>query len=622
MGVDCAFATDSSTAAGRSSPGATFLLAGGLSTAFALDSRLAFFGDFEQGVGFGVFALCTLAGFLVTQLVRDSSRLRELTSAVVFTATAVALVGLLQQVLYLDLLGIGNGSLPEWIVQRGYGTIGNPDTYAAYLVLPALLALHRLRRSTTSEDRAMWSAATLALLMSCIMAQTRGPLLGLMVGGVAYGISEYRTARRTAAGSRGSKIDARTSPVVPFALVAAAIIGGIVATGIFGTALDFGTRFGSIKSLVSLGGRAPLWSNALEIAQAHPLFGVGVDSFRLGWYPVRDIAQLAGGAGLVITDPHSVPLLILATMGVAGLLAAMYLLGSALVVGARTVPQARTKETGSDYAAWFYGTVAVSITLLSSMLTSIMLFMLFIALGVLVAPSLRERRLPAKAIQPLVVSSMLLSIALLAFALLTSVAQVTAVGARTADAQRAATQARRAASIAPWDTEIRNLEHETLVQAALESVFTDRADASHQVDAADDALASASRAAPHEYLIPYRSALLLIASGQQLDVLYTQRGIEAGLKGLAVYPNSLELRTGVASGYLQLGKPEEAELMLHDVWAADPLYLPSGLTYVEALQSQAKTDEARASLTLLRERFPEDPSLARLEEQLVSDQQP
>ena len=606
-------------------PLGVFLVVLGLSTVFGLDQRLAFFGDFEQGVGLFVLLLCALLAFLTAQLVRDEKHLETLTSVVVLTATAVAGIGLLQQVLSIDLLGLGKSLSQDWIMQRGYGTIGNADTYAAYLVLPALLALHRLRRTTSPHDRAKWAACLAALLMSCILAQTRGPVAGLLVGGVVYAVAERRASRRpdAKASPRKSAGRTQTSSRITVGVVVAAAAAGVLAAVAFGTATDFVARFGSIESIRSLGGRIPLWSSALKIATDHPLLGVGPDSFRLGWYPVREVSHLSGGAGLVITDPHSVPLWAAATTGIAGLLAAVYLLVATLATGFGTAAKARAgRGHGSDYDAWLCGTIALSVTLLASMITSVLAFMLFLALGVLVAPALHK----TGSLRPgswgravMRAASLLGAVALLAFAVLSSVAQVIAVGARTEDADLARARAGRAASLARWDTEIRSLQYETMVQSALDRVFTDQPDAADVVAQTERALTAAAQREPHEYLFPYRSALLLIGSGRKLGADYTEPGIEAGLRGLEIYPNSLELRTGVASGYLALDEPSKAEALLESVWDADPAYLAAGLTYAEALAIQGKDAKARATVSVLRERFPEDQAVLALERSISTD---
>ncbi|MBE0417476.1 MAG: tetratricopeptide repeat protein [Coriobacteriia bacterium] len=596
-------------------PLGAFVLVAGISTATALSPRLAFFGDFEQGVGLLVVLLCALTAFLATQLVRNEALLGELTSAVILTATAVAVIGLLQQLQLFDVvLGPYARQLPEWILQRGYGTIGNPDTYSAYVVLPTLLALHRLRRAVTTNDRILWGASVAAMLITLVMAQTRAPLVGLVVGGFVYVLGESRSPRKPTPASAASKAGTRISSRVVLALVLVAVAAGVVATMTLGTALDFGERFGSVQTLLSLGGRLPLWTSAVEIAANHPLLGVGPDSFRLGWYPVREVAHLANGAGLVITDPHNVPLLIVATMGIAGLLASVYLVVSAVITGFRMISTARAAgRHGSDYDAWLYGTIALSVTLLASMLTSVLTFMLFLGLGVLVAPALSSKELPNKSPRTaLHIGSVLAAASMLVFAILTAVAQATATGASTDDAQLAADRAARSASLAPWDTEVRRLRHQTMLQATLEDVFTGEPDGPSRVKTAEDVLAGAASAEPYEYLHPYHSALLLIGSGQELAAEYTVRGIEAGLRGLDLYPNSLELRTGIASGYLQLGDPQQAERVLQDIWAADPAYPQSGLTYAEALLAHGRRDEALVVLSVLQERFPDNPTVADL----------
>jgi len=599
-------------------PLGVFVAAAGLSTVFALDPRLAFFGDLEQGVGLLVMLLCALTCFLTTQLVRDEAHLAVLTSAVVLTATGVAVIGLLQQILGLDVLGIGGDLSFEWIMQRGYGTIGNADTYAAYLVLPAFLALHRFRFAAKSE-RNRWAACLALIVTSLVMAQTRAPIVGSVMGLAVSAFSERRMARNARGASNKRAGASPTSTKVTATIVLVSVGIGVFAAALLASASSVAARFGSLESLLSLGGRIPLWSSAVRISASHPLLGVGPDSFRLGWYPVRQVSHVAGGAGLIITDPHSVPLLIASTMGAAGLIAAAYLVVATAVAGFHTSSNARTSlGRSADYDAWLYGAVALLVTLLASLLTSVLLFMLFVAIGVLVAPALKESTFATRPLPSLVVGagSVVAAGMLITYAFLTGAAHLIAGGARTNDVALAQRRAASAYSLARWDTTLRNLRYETMVQAALDSTFNDSSDAATQVGAAAEALALARRREPLDYLLHYKQAVLLIGAGQRLGASFTSRGIEAGSDGLALYPASVELRTGMASAHLALDEPDRASDLLRDYWDADPQYLPAGLTYANALIAQREHGLARQVLGVLEERFPDDASLTELHNRL------
>jgi hypothetical protein len=406
--------------------------------------------------------------------------------------------------------------------------------------------------------------------------------------------------------------------------VAAAILGislviGLLAVIALSSATSFSQRFGSLEGVVSLGGRTALWRSAYEIAAEHPLLGIGPDSFRLGWYPIRPISHLAAGTGLVITDPHSAPLMIAATMGVAGLIAALFLLGATLVAGFRTASDASQRRgSAGDYGAWLWGAIALSVALLVSLTNIVLTFMLFVALGVLTVPRLQ----PIEGLKPgsawarsLQILALLAALALLWYGLAMSASQVVAGGARSEDALANRTRASQAAALAPWDSGIRSLKYDTAVNAALSSVFGGETNAGATVEDVESQLVTASRREPFEYLHLYRQALLLVASGERLGDELTVRGIRAGLSGLDIYPNSLELRTGMATGYLQLGRAPEAEAILQDIWSADPNYPQSGIVYVQSLLEQDKTDQARAAVLVLFERFPDDAAVGVLNAQ-------
>lgn len=589
-------------------PLGAFLLLGAVSTALAPIPRMAFFGDLEQSVGYLVVALCAAAFFLVTQLLRSESQFRELTSVVTLTAAGIAIVGLVQQILLIDVLGFYPGQTAEWMVRRGYSTIGNPDTYAAYLVLPALLAVHRFRTADTARTRAIWGVSFGVILSSCVLAQTRGPLAALAVAGALYAFAEARK-RRVRAPKKAKAAPAPTNR--PAVLVASIALVLLLAAGIvWGGVTQFASRFTDLTQIAALGGRVPMWQSALEIAAKHPLLGIGPDSFRLGWYPTRTIAHLARGAGLVITDPHNVVLHLAATWGVPALIAALAFVGWALYRAFRS--QIRLQLP--DYDAWLFGLIALLISLLTSMFALVLIFSLFVGLGVVLAPLFKARTQLGRGNGGLLtVASLAIAAALVAFAGATLAGDVIAVGARVEDEALAAERASQAASVAPWDTALRDLRNETAVNAALGALFTDSPDATQLITHAEDLLGAERTLEPAEYRHYYRTTVLLIGAGQLLRDEYVTRGIDMGLDGLTLYPNSLELRTGLATGFLQLDQPGRAETMLRDVWSADPNYMASGTAYVECLIAQGKTDDARNALGVLQQRFPDAEAVRELE---------
>jgi len=310
-------------------------------------------------------------------------------------------------------------------------------------------------------------------------------------------------------------------------------------------------------------------------------------------------------------------------MGVAGLVAALYLSISTLVAGYRTARGSGAARSGAaDYRAWFAGTLALLVAMLVSLAASSTLFMLFIAFGVLLAPGLSPTtpaEKPPTGVTVVRIVSCVVAAGLLVFAALTVFIQITAATADSGDLDAALAQISRAAALAPWDSGIRDLRYQTTVQAALERAFGGAPDAAEAIDAAEQALARATAREPYEYLHHYRMALLLIAAGQKLGNQYTERGIEAGLRGLELYPSSVELRTGIASGYLQLNQPSKAEALVRDVWMLDPNYARAGITYVQALDALGKDAEAASVLSELKQRFPDDPAVDELQTGLTTD---
>lgn len=592
-------------------PVGAFVVVAAISAAFGLDPRIAIFGDFEQGTGLIAIIACAIVLVLVTQLVRSEARLREMTTAVVLTATGVAAIGILQQVLLVDLTGVyGGNNAIEWMVRRGFGTIGNPDTYAAYLVLPGILALGRLASAVTSKERALWGGSAAAILASLVLSQTRGPLVGLLAGGVVLAALRFASAKRR----EGAKRPARPAASRPLLIgvTAGAVAIGLAAAAASAQFAQLWSRLANPAELASLGGRLPLWRSALEIAAKHPVLGVGPDTFRLAWYPTRTIANLKDGAGLVITDPHNVVLHLAATIGVLGLIAFGVLVIVPLVQGYRS----DARKLLGEYDTWMAATLGLLVTMLSSMFAIVLVFMLFVALGVLIAPSLhRPAGRGAGRGTGLVIVSLAIATALVAFSGATAAAGFVATGTATDDTRRAASRAEQAVAIAPWDTQLRVLRGETVANAALDAIFTGKPDALDLVSAADDVLGRMQAAEPQEYIHYYRRSILLIGAGPVLGADYTSRGTKVALDALSIYPNGLELRTGLATGLLQLDDADAAQAVLDDVWDASPTYPEAGRVYVRALLAQGLKPRAIAALDVLDTRFPGDEALATLRQQ-------
>ncbi len=171
------------------------------------------------------------------------------------------------------------------------------------------------------------ATATNAVTFLFVDAFIIGLLLALLDGGLRASLENLQRARRVA--------------VVGLVVGAVGLVAGSVAAA--GNPIEFVTtkvdefqaiqsRSSEVTRVLSTGGqRYDLWRVAWDEFAANPLLGVGEDSYAAGYYLER-------GTDRNLSDPHSLPLRLLAETGLVGtLLFAVFLgaLGFAIVQGVR-----------------------------------------------------------------------------------------------------------------------------------------------------------------------------------------------------------------------------------------------------------------------------------------------
>ncbi|MEM1248058.1 MAG: O-antigen ligase family protein [Acidobacteriota bacterium] len=235
-------------------------------------------------------------------------------------------------------------SAVDGLPQRAALPLGHHNLLALFLLPLVVLAFAEWRGSGTRLACAAWIVGTLALLASFSLSGIFGTLVGVAV-------VLYRTR-----GEEGSREGS------------ARLLAGLLSA--CALAFLFAPRVGSILlgSDASAGARATYakasWTGFLE----RPLLGHGPGA--AGWLLPRFMTPRLGvnPAGEVVSDPHSLPLLVLFELG---LLGALLFAGACGLLFARLL---RSSETGAlaGFAAFFamasvsgwFGTPAVWMPLL------------------------------------------------------------------------------------------------------------------------------------------------------------------------------------------------------------------------------------------------------------------
>lgn len=527
-------------------------------TVASLDPAYSLYGDGDDLNGLLVYLACGLLVIAVMMNCTSSSRLRAVTSTVIYSGLFVAGVALLQQLIGVDpyntVLSTDMSEL-GWLIHQGASTLGNPNFTGNYLVVPAVLASYRALFPGNGDRQATIDrVAAIALLLALVLTLTRGAWLGVGVGLVLMlAIMRKRSEQAVR-------------------LPRAAIVAGMLAI-VFLLLFAGPELWRRVMELVSggrhgLGGRTLVWGEAIDIIKAHPFLGVGPAAFRLGWYAIRDIAGLQVGAGAIASDAHSYPLMLAATAGVPAVLSAIALFVGTLVQAGRRVWNASTRVPG-DYLAWLAAVAALAVSLLGAMMTTPLLMLAFLGVGVLLAPLARPVEHRVSSFSACVLTGVV-ALACIMGGTVQGVAHRSALRALTVSPAAV----HEVADAPPWSgyagSVAVQLEGEQILQAT----------ATSDPETVSRALAEMYEPFvarhPNDYEFPqWWATQLLIAGDLHDEPALLEQGLQVSEDALALYPNSLVLRTNRARALLDLGQPDAAAAELRGFEDADPTYEPA-----------------------------------------------
>ena len=249
--------------------------------------------------------------------------------AYVLGAVLIALIGLWQYASGQNLIAAEGG------LMRLRSIYGSPNNVALYLgrILPLLLSMALLGRSTDRRRRWLWAGAILPIGLAMLLTFSKGGLLLGVPAGllVVFWIWQRRNNR---------------SPW-PWAIA-------FVALGI--AALFLAQRLPSLAGRLDLGGatgvfRVNLWQASLQMIRDHPWFGVGLDNFLYA-YRGRYILDAAWQEPN-LNHPHNIILDFATRLGLLGLLSG----GWMILILARTLKRVLGKVSDAwlSVAAGFSG---------------------------------------------------------------------------------------------------------------------------------------------------------------------------------------------------------------------------------------------------------------------------
>lgn len=495
------------------------------STAFAIQPLSSLFGATGLMTGAVTWLLCIWLCFLLTQYVIGGAQVRQLTWALVGGTTIVAVVAILES-LNADPLGTPYAAGSLYLVAQGISTTGNPAFTGFLLLAPAVVAV-ALALSTRRQGERIAAVAVAAVsVLSIGLTLSRGAWLGLVVAAIALVVL-----------LRGRlHISRRVLAIAGAAMAAAAALSVVISkpVAVLG-------RFSLARGVDALtSGRTELWKDTLGVIARHPLLGTGADELALGAYQVQRHPLIQGIQRFVLQDPHSLPLLVAGIFGIPALIAFVALLVIVVRNALRTIGAADAKTPMQLFTGWlaaFIGLVAASLV---AVWTITGMFVLFVCIAVLAAPSMRpvERRSIALGISAVVAVAL---IGVSAFGTYRSFAASHEVALSRVDSPPAHLE--RALQLVPWDVNTRTDYYWRLIVANAASLQGTDMNVADQVRQDIDArLESEIAKFPHELLF-YRLRVYLYEYSKGYPVYRPEQELSAIDDALKVFPNDAEFQS-------------------------------------------------------------------------------
>jgi len=305
-----------------------------LSTVWTNNLGTSLFGVYEDFEGILTIANYILLWFLVTQHVRRFGQVQKFLTAVLLAGTVAAGYGVAQN--------FGFDFVPwnptTYTANRMFGTLGNPNFLAAYVLMAIPLAAVRFWVSPRRSGKLFYLLMVLLMLGCLFFTKSRGALVALAVEVLllaGYLVADSLRAGRLWADNRRW-------------LLVLALLGSmtLAAPQVRGTIQTTVHRAVALLNFheVKLTPRLYIWRSALQMIRDHPLVGSGLDTFQITFpkYRLAEYWRLEWNG--TPEKAHNFLLQIGATTGLLGLGAWLWLLTAYfLLLGRqlRTLPAPR-----------------------------------------------------------------------------------------------------------------------------------------------------------------------------------------------------------------------------------------------------------------------------------------
>ncbi len=346
-----------------------FLLSQVLSTLTSIHPATSIFGYYSRFHGGLLSSLSYLLLYFAAASNLRRPDLRPLIRSLVWSGLGAALYALPEHfgISPSCVLITGEFSVSCWVqdVQtRVFGTFGQPNWLAAYLLLMLPLAIW-LRQTSLSKWERWLSAAMVPIFYAVLLfTGSRSGFLGLLVGIGFFGLHRLSASGLLHSIWRAIRFGDQTTwekirlPVMVGTKIATLSLGSmLILTLVFGTPFTPSvTKYLTSKSSISTpvpvataevappsgtvldsGGtnsgeiRRIVWQGALAVWRRYPIFGSGVETFAYSYYQDRPMEHnLVSEWDFLYNKAHNEFLNALATTGAVGLAALFWLMGSVM----------------------------------------------------------------------------------------------------------------------------------------------------------------------------------------------------------------------------------------------------------------------------------------------------
>ena len=274
-----------------------------LATVFSLDPVLSLAGSEGRRIGLPAWTACLGLSAAVPVVAGSDLRRRYLLTAIVMAGLVAAVYGFAQYLgfdpwINPDLYRTGAGELQ---IARPPSTLGHANYFAVVSLVAMFSAAGLALSGSTSRACLGWGGAAVVLAMAVVISGSRATWLGAAIGMV---VLYARVGRRRA------------------------LLAGLLGAAVLASALVFSplgrplrNRARSFREDPGIQARLLVWHDSLRLIAAHPLLGVGPDTYELGFPQVQSTRLAQHAPDHYAESPHNVFLDYTITAGIpAGLI--------------------------------------------------------------------------------------------------------------------------------------------------------------------------------------------------------------------------------------------------------------------------------------------------------------